>query len=338
MNRLLLISKSIFCLFITFSFSTSPLFAGSTECRNRFEIETDVHRISDYPIGGGHLHRTRNATGRISLSAPACGGRLKLEKSSMEIVGGYTHTHASGGKHVGDIEGTASATIAHGKLFLNSDCEPELRMWVNWQGSETKHVTHYKRDGGTTTRDDTGPWGIVMKVVVPVKDGYQTDPEHRIGHRGTETTIIHTLHVVHLCPLFEDRDSLRNMLPPAQFDRINCVICKLSDPEVDARVVRQWQTVNRPMTPNQAYKVIHRGIGLSDYREAFQACCKYYDDIKGFADCLATLDRQVKSVSGWLDSKSTLKGALSPGQIIIKDWISDQQENPQSIYSCYGQK
>ena len=132
-------------------------------------------------------------------------------------------------------------------------------------------------------------------------------------------------------------------LSPDQARRIPCVLTKLLDPRTDDRAVLIG------VTSYTVGQMATRHLGPEEWKLVLSPLRREISDVLGNvahtysdADLLLRFrqfyDEQIARNMGQLKVMEFPLGGgggVPPGIVDIHDWVSSQQDNPQSIYSCY---
>jgi len=131
----------------------------------------------------------------------------------------------------------------------------------------------------------------------------------------------------------------RNLSSSIQ-ERIIGLIDKVHNPETtNTYVLDSWYTISMAKTVDQALKIINdKGLFMTDLRKLFENYCEKYTNPQELVDALLTTDKAIVNVINRLNSQHLSEHILSPGQVKLKDWIADQQRDPNSVYSNYAGK
>ena len=127
-------------------------------------------------------------------------------------------------------------------------------------------------------------------------------------------------------------------LPESTKDRINEVLAKLEDSSVDPNVFISATNIKEVTLIKQSDKVLDINNGyMVNLRDLFNEYCeKYGKDKKYLTDIVIMTDKEIVRIIRMFNEYYRREHMLTPGQVRIKDWITDQQQNPGSIYSCYS--
>lgn len=122
-----------------------------------------------------------------------------------------------------------------------------------------------------------------------------------------------------------------------QKERIMEVLEKLEDPTIDAYVFLSPTAIQSVKDEKQADKVLQdKDLYMVDLRKLFNKSCEETNDYLT-RDVIRT-DRDIIRIINKFNEYYRREHMLTDGQVKIKDWIADQQQNPGSIYSCYSGK
>lgn len=133
----------------------------------------------------------------------------------------------------------------------------------------------------------------------------------------------------------------RKDISKAQKDRIKNVLAKLSDPSVDPYVFFSSGASNvlSISTEEQADIILNnKEKYMENLRKNLNKECESAKSIEELTNNIIRRDTWVVQFINRFNKDYLSEHRLSPGQVAIKDWIADQQLNPNSIYSCYGGK
>ncbi|TFH41167.1 MAG: hypothetical protein E4G94_08420 [ANME-2 cluster archaeon] len=127
----------------------------------------------------------------------------------------------------------------------------------------------------------------------------------------------------------------RKDISQSQKNRIKNVLAKLKDPSVDPYVFTTMESFRTVKYLKESDIVLNdKETYMTDLRKIYNKWCEE-KNIEDLAKSITTLDKQIVTIVNKLQEYYLREHMLSPGQVVIKDWIADQQRNPNSIYSCY---
>lgn len=184
-----------------------------------------------------------------------------------------------------------------------------------------------------------------------IKDNRSTDSKDcdgiagRMGHGDVDCAINENITVSwNLAKKCEALDNVGNELDKrkdisqSQKNRIKNVLAKLNDPSVDPYVFTTMTSIRTVKNMKESDIVLNdKETFMTDLRKIYNKWCEE-KNIEDLAKSITTLDKQIVTIINKLQEYYLREHMLSPGQVVIKDWIADQQRNPNSVYSCYGGK
>jgi hypothetical protein len=131
----------------------------------------------------------------------------------------------------------------------------------------------------------------------------------------------------------DDRD-----IPESTKERIKNVMNKLEDPSVDPNVFISATNIREVYLIKQSDKVLDIKNGyMVNLRELFNEYCeKYGGDKKNLTDLVIMTDKEIVRIIRMFNEYYRRENMLTVGQVRIKDYIADQQQNLESVYSCYS--
>lgn len=129
-------------------------------------------------------------------------------------------------------------------------------------------------------------------------------------------------------------------ISPAIKERIKDVINKVNDPNTtDTYVFTGWYIISTVKTVEQAHKILDRkGEYMTDLRKLLDDYCSKSKNVKDLTDRILTTDKGIVDVVNRFNQQYLSEHILTPGQVVIKNWVADQQRNPNSVYNSYAGK
>ncbi|MDF1559861.1 MAG: hypothetical protein P1P83_06605 [Bacteroidales bacterium] len=129
----------------------------------------------------------------------------------------------------------------------------------------------------------------------------------------------------------------RKDISQSQKNRIKNVLVKLNDPSVDPYVFTGSDNINSVTTVKQAEIIINnKEQYMTDLRQQLNKDCEQSKSIEELTNWVIYNDNRVVQIVNRFNQQYLSEHILSDGRVKIKDWIADQQRNPNSVYSCYG--
>lgn len=127
-------------------------------------------------------------------------------------------------------------------------------------------------------------------------------------------------------------------IPESTKERIKELMTKLADPSVNTNVFISATNIRGVSFIKQSDKVLDIKNGyMVNLRELFNEYCeKYGEDKKYMTDLVIMTDNEIVRIVRMFNEYYRRENMLTVGQIRIKDYISDQQQNPGHVYSCYS--
>ncbi|MCJ7553748.1 MAG: hypothetical protein MUO34_07665 [Ignavibacteriaceae bacterium] len=124
-------------------------------------------------------------------------------------------------------------------------------------------------------------------------------------------------------------------------NRIKKVLAGLKNPEIDPYVMLSWELISMVKTSEQAQnRIYNKEKGFMDnLREILiKDCERQKKDLDALVYNIINVDTKINKIIHRFQSQYLSEHILTPGQVVLKDWVVDQQQNPNSIYSCYAGK
>lgn len=123
-------------------------------------------------------------------------------------------------------------------------------------------------------------------------------------------------------------------------ERIKDMINKVNDPNTtDTYVFTGWYIISTVKTVEQAHRILDKkGEHMTDLRKLLDEYCSKSKNVEDLTDKILTTDKGIVDVVNRFNQQYISEHILTPGQVEIKDWIADQQRNPNSIYNSYAGK
>lgn len=131
----------------------------------------------------------------------------------------------------------------------------------------------------------------------------------------------------------------RKDISNSQKNRIKDVLNRLADTSIDPYVLFSSGADNvlSINTEEQADIILNnKEKYMQDLRKAFNKECELARSIEELTNQIIRRDTWVVQFINRFNRDYLSEHRLSPGEVKIKDWIADQQRNPNSIYSCYA--
>ena len=119
-----------------------------------------------------------------------------------------------------------------------------------------------------------------------------------------------------------------------QTRRLECLLQGLQRPGFDDRLINYWDlwTHQRSVkAPNPPWDLIRKSA-----RDWLELARRPHATDEFILRSLKNLDSSIWKGIQWLHQQHVnLGSAMSPGMVIVKDWVARQQTRPNTLYSCY---
>ena len=131
----------------------------------------------------------------------------------------------------------------------------------------------------------------------------------------------------------------RDLKPPTKA-RIKDMLSKLDNPATtNTHVFIGWYIISTVKDNDQAQKILNnKDEYMTDLRKLLNGYCEKSKDVKELTDLVIMTDKEIVDIVNRFNQQYLREHILTPGQVTIKDWIADQQRDPNSVYHSYADK
>lgn len=122
--------------------------------------------------------------------------------------------------------------------------------------------------------------------------------------------------------------------PQRQINRLNCLMQKIRDPNVDDRYINGFDSLLRTLGPRLTEEQFNTVVGQMHVRQDVIDAATRGDDIRTDMDLL---DQRIMRGIGYLHMmRETQGGVLAEALLQLNDWVAARQHDQNSVYYCYG--
>lgn len=312
-----------------------------SKCFASFTLETHEWINNEYKRDDGgtldeHLERKGMYEFSLPIISPSRGNVAVAAGKGSETIN-YKKVFTLGKKQRNEtITGVRRLTDVKGAVFIAAD--GTMRASITLYLKNDIHSRAWGKGYGSTGSYDYA--SVDTSQVKETKSFLLSDFVNNYGygdHKAGSST------AVRFFPspfgnIAEEIES-RNLSSSIQ-ERITGLIDKVNNPETtNTYVLDSWYTISMAKTVDQALKIINdKDLFMTDLRKLFENYCEKYTSPNELVDALITTDKAIINVINRLNSQYLSEHILSPGQVKLKDWIADQQRDPNSVYSNYAGK
>jgi hypothetical protein len=118
------------------------------------------------------------------------------------------------------------------------------------------------------------------------------------------------------------------------------MLSKLDNPATtNTHVFIGWYIISTVKDNDQAQKILNnKDEYMTDLRTLLNRYCEKSKDVKELTDLVIMTDKEIVDIVNRFNQQYLREHILTPGQVTLKDWIADQQRDPNSVYNSYADK